>query len=83
MITCRELVDFLMDYSDGALAPEERAAFEKHLADCPPCVAYLKTYQQAVCLGKSVCADDDHEVHDVPEELVLAILAARNASNGS
>ncbi len=80
MITCRELVDFLMDYSDGALAPEQRASFEKHLAVCPPCVAYLKTYQQAVCLGKSVCADDDHAAHDVPEELVRAILAARQGN---
>ncbi len=80
MITCRELVDFLMDYSDGALAPEQSAAFEKHLAVCPPCVAYLKTDQQAVCLGKSVCADDDHAAHDVPEELVRAILAARQGN---
>ncbi len=77
MITCRELVEFLMAYCDGELPTDQRAVFEKHLACCPPCVAYLKTYQQAICLGKAVCAEEDCEKQPVPEELVKAILAAR------
>ena len=49
-----------------------------HLAECPWCVAYLQTYQEAIRLGKGVFAHEEKEVPaDVPEELIEAILAAR------
>jgi len=32
MLSCRELVEFLMEYCDGELPPEQREYFEKHLA---------------------------------------------------
>lgn len=79
MPSCRELVEFLMDYCDGQLPPEQRASFEKHLSHCPPCLAYLKTYQQAICLGKQACAEEIEKSPKMPEELVKAILAARQA----
>lgn len=78
MITCRELVDFLMDYLNGALDPAQRATFEEHLAACPWCVAYMNTYQEAIQLGKQALAPSADPVPDeVPELLVRAILAAR------
>jgi anti-sigma factor RsiW len=77
-MTCRELIEFLMDYLDGELGPEERARFDAHLAECPMCVAYLETYQQAVRLGKAVLAPPGEEVPaEVPDDLVRAVLAAR------
>ena len=77
-MTCREVVDFLTEYGSGKLPAAERAAFEEHLAACPPCVAYLKSYEEAVKLGKAVTSNPDDCVPDaVPEELVQAILAAR------
>lgn len=77
-MTCRELIDFLMDYQSGGLAPPVKSAFDEHLALCPPCVAYLRTYEETVKLGRGACADPDDEVPDgVPEELVRAILDAR------
>ena len=75
MMTCREILDFLMDYLDGGLSSAQRAVFEEHLAICTSCVAYLHNYQQTVKVGKSLAAADQGE--DVPEELVEAILAAR------
>jgi anti-sigma factor RsiW len=50
--TCREVIDFLMDYLEGGLAPERRRAFEEHLAECPSCVAYLTTYRATVELAR-------------------------------
>ena len=76
-MTCRELVEFLMDYLDGLLSEPERMCFEEHLGECPDCVAYLATYREAIRLGKEACTAGDSIPADVPEELVRAILAAR------
>ncbi len=37
-MTCRELVDFLMDYEEGTHGAEERAVFVRHLYACPGCL---------------------------------------------
>jgi anti-sigma factor RsiW len=76
-MTCREILDFLMRYLDGELSDVERQAFEAHLFVCPPCVAYLDTYKQAVRLGRLAAQDEQDPCQSVPEELVRAILAAR------
>jgi anti-sigma factor RsiW len=77
-LTCRELVDFLMSYLDDELPDPERRTFEAHLAACEDCVAYLRTYEAAVRLGRQAfVAQDASGCSDVPEELVAAILAAR------
>jgi anti-sigma factor RsiW len=77
-MTCRELVAFLMEYLSGGLPDTDRAAFEEHLAECDACVAYLKSYEETVRLGKAAFMDLDNPVPDeVPEELVHAILSVR------
>ena len=77
-MTCRELTDFLLDYVEGDLAVGERASFDAHLAECPDCVTYLRTYVQTIRLGKAVCTEDHDALgDDVPEELVQAILAVQ------
>jgi len=80
MITCKELVDFLMDYVENDLPPEQRAEFERHLAVCPrpPCVAYLESYRETIALGRAAMTSPGPQASEaVPEELVQAILAAR------
>jgi len=79
MLTCREFVEFLANYLAGELLPPIQAEFEFHLTDCPDCALYLKSYEVTVRLGKEACADLDAPVPaEVPEELVLGILAARH-----
>ena len=75
MNTCQEILDFLGDYVGGELPAAQREEFERHLALCPPCVAYLKSYEQTIKLGKCACVDTDQKP---PEELIKAILAARS-----
>ncbi len=78
MITCRELVDFLMNYIDGELPSERREAFESHLRVCGPCRRYLETYKETVRLGKLALApSNDPPPPSVPESLIKAILDAR------
>lgn len=74
---CQALVEFLMAYLDEELPEGQRAEFERHLEDCPPCLVYLETYQEAVRLGRDVCREDDALPAEVPEELVQAVLRAR------
>ena len=76
-LTCREIADFLADYLDGSLALAERHVFDKHLADCPECAAYLRSYTETIRLARQ-SREDDALPAAVPDELVRAILAARH-----
>jgi anti-sigma factor RsiW len=75
-MTCAEIADFLLEYQEGELAEVDRLCFEAHLAECPECVEYIRTYNEAVAAGRAACAGDC----EVPERLVRAILAARNGA---
>ncbi len=41
-LSCRELVELVTAYREGALPPDDRARFDAHLAICPPCVYYVE-----------------------------------------
>ena len=70
-MTCRDVTGFLLDYLEGALPPETRVAFERHLNDCANCRAFLTQYRSTVAAGRAALAASDAEV---PEELVARIL---------
>ena len=75
IITCRQLIDFIVDYVEGALDEMERHDFERHLGVCPSCVAYLASYRETMSLTRILATDEP--LDDVPEELVVTILARR------
>ena len=54
MITCRELVELLIDYVSGDLPPEKLEFCKQHLHCCPPCEAYLETYQVTIRLTRQL-----------------------------
>jgi anti-sigma factor RsiW len=47
-LSCRELVELVTDYLEGALPAEERARFEEHIAGCGGCKAYLEQIRQTI-----------------------------------
>jgi anti-sigma factor RsiW len=53
-LTCRELVDLVTEYLDGALSLEDRSRFEEHVISCPPCRAYLEQMQTTLRLLGSI-----------------------------
>ncbi len=76
-MTCREAIERVMEYLSDELPADQRRMVKAHLATCPPCTAYAKSYDEVVKLGKAVLSHpDERAVPDMPEELVQAILAA-------
>src|SRR5262249_12971784 len=78
-MNCREFTEFLHEYLFGNLPAGERSEFDKHLAECPWCVAYLDSYRKTIELEQAAFASpgDAPPPSDAPEELVQAILRAR------
>jgi anti-sigma factor RsiW len=41
-MTCREVVELMTDYLEGALTAADRVRFEEHIAACAGCTGYLE-----------------------------------------
>jgi anti-sigma factor RsiW len=59
-ISCREVVELVTDYLDGALAPDVRERFEVHLAACDPCVFYVEQIRTTKRLAAAAEAELEH-----------------------
>jgi hypothetical protein len=53
-IRCREIVEIVTDYLEGALPAGQREAFELHLSYCDGCVNYLDQLRAAIRLTGSL-----------------------------
>ncbi|MFN7961647.1 MAG: zf-HC2 domain-containing protein [Thermoanaerobaculia bacterium] len=77
-ITCEEVITFLLSYLSGELSAEKAGEFERHLAVCPSCVHYLKTYKATVELGRNALGGTaEPGPSALAPEMVRAILALR------
>ena len=47
-LVCREFVELVTDYLDGALPDAERIRFEAHLAECDGCAGYLEDTRRLI-----------------------------------
>jgi len=57
-LTCRELVELVTDYLEGALSPAEHRRFETHLLTCRVCPRYVDQLRMTVqVLGRLTEAD--------------------------
>jgi anti-sigma factor RsiW len=74
-ITCRDLAEFLNDYVADELPADQRERFERHMAECPPCVVYVETYRITIRLTHSL--RDTALPPDVACRLREAVAAAR------
>jgi len=67
---CREVVEVLTDYLDGALPSDEREALEQHLLACAGCTTHLEQLRTSVRLTGSLSEDE------VPAALMEQLLTA-------
>ena len=66
--TCREMTQVLSDYLDGLLAQEQLELFERHLALCPACVAYVESLRGTRRLALEALKSDE-----VPPEVTAMV----------
>jgi anti-sigma factor RsiW len=57
-IACREAVELVTDYLEGALRGRDRRRFEAHLADCDHCDEYLAQIRATIRATGQVVPED-------------------------
>ena len=50
-LTCREMVELVTEYLEGAMSARDLAIFEAHLSVCPGCTAYFEQMRQTIKLA--------------------------------
>lgn len=68
--TCQDVVDLVTSYLEEALPREDRLAFERHVAICPPCRAYLSQMRVVIRTAGSLREEE------LPEEVRSRLLDA-------
>jgi len=74
MISCHQLIEFCLDYVDGALPDEEQVVFRRHLAQCPDCVTFFETYRKTPEVSREALST---QIPVSVKESVRAFLQAR------
>ena len=57
-ISCREVVELITGYLDGALPAGETALFEQHINFCEGCVFYLEQMRGTIAAAGAIVEDD-------------------------
>lgn len=68
--SCQDVVELVTSYLDNAMPTTERLEFERHVAICPPCRAYVSQIRKVV---KSAGALHEDEL---PEHVRASLVAA-------
>jgi anti-sigma factor RsiW len=76
-ITCEELIEFIGDYFDRSLSDGQSIDFDRHLAICEACRAYLATYEMSMRAAQTVMQRSDGRQDEAPEDLIRAVLEFR------
>ena len=69
-LTCKELVELVTDYLEGALSSEDKERFEAHLATCDGCAAYLQQMRTTI---QTVGNLEEHSLSPQAKENLLRL----------
>lgn len=79
-IVCVSGVELLMEYMEGALAPDVRMAIEAHVATCPRCEAFIASYGDMPRIVRD--ATRIEMPADLEASLLAALRTARRTARG-
>lgn len=71
---CLEVFARLSEYIDGELPDDDCALIEEHIADCPPCVEFLRNLKRSVAASREV--QSDLRPGPIPAEMETRLRAA-------
>lgn len=71
---CLEVFAQLSEYLDGELTGNACAEIEAHIADCPPCVEFVRNLRE--CIGATRHVQADCQPGPMPKELEDKLRAA-------
>lgn len=71
---CLEVFARLSEYIDGELGQLDCSHIEDHIADCPPCVDFLRSLRECIQASKEI--EGRAECPPVPPELEARLKAA-------
>jgi len=57
-LTCKELVELVTDYLEGALSRRDRRRFEEHLVVCDGCTSYLDSIRLTIRITGRLTEED-------------------------
>jgi len=67
-LVCRQAVELVTDYIEGAMSRADRRRFEAHLSSCPHCTAYFAQMRSTIHLTGRLRSEELPS--EVREELV-------------
>jgi len=74
--SCKKIFEKLSDYLDGELPADLCERVDDHMADCPPCQAFLESLRRTVRLVEQV------DVPTMPEEIRSSVREAYERFRG-
>ena len=77
-LSCRELVELVTDYLEGALSEAEHTRFEEHIGICTGCRVYLEQMRETIVVLGHV--PEEALSPDAERELVEAFRGWRPAA---
>lgn len=75
-IACASGVGLLMDYLEGVLPSDVRAALDAHVAGCQLCVAFIQSYRETPRLLREATA------RTLPADVQASLRAVLRAQRG-
>lgn len=76
-VICREVVEMVTDYFEGALPPRKLAQVEEHLVLCDECLAYIEQMQATIVSLRYLRELRDRPSVEPPESVLEALRARR------
>ena len=71
-LTCKEVVEIVTDYLEGALSPEDRERFDAHFAVCDGCTPYVEQMRETIRLTGMLTEDSPRAAARTPPTRVPA-----------